>query len=250
MMRPSVLALVILNALPLAVYGQSPAGHAVPRIPVRPDPPPYFTIAPRGSLLPRPVLPQQGFPLPQQGLRLPQQGLQLPEHGLRPWPRRPERAQYRSAAPYYGWPMMMFYVPEPVVALPPQPEPPPRPVERPAMGRLILDIAPATARIFVDGYYVGVPEDFSSGRDGGLLEAGPHHIDINADRHEPVTVELMISANHPVTYRAALKAFPPPAAMPPTIFYLIPGCYMGNIPPKDAHLPATCDQTRAVTWRP
>ena len=118
------------------------------------------------------------------------------------------------------------------------------------MGRLILDIAPATAQVFVDGYYVGVPEDFSAGRGGGLLRAGPHHIDISADRHEPVSVELMLSADHPVTYRAALKGFPPPATVPPTTFYLIPGCYMGNIPPKDARLPPTCDQTRAVTWKP
>ena len=158
-------------------------------------------------------------------------------------------AAYGGAA-YFGWPMMVFYAPEPFAADPAQPEPPPKPVEPPALGRLILDIAPATAQIFVDGYYVGVPEDFSAGRGGGLLAAGPHHIDISADRHEPVAVELMISAGHPVTYRAALKGFPPPAAVPPTTFYLIPGCYMGNIPPKDAHLPPTCDQARAVTWKP
>ena len=247
-MRLSILALVIFNVLPLAVYGQSRARHGIPIVPVRPDPPPHFTIAPRGSLLPRPVLP------------LPQIGLQLPSHGLRPWPGRPEhrdcppRGPYRGAAyggaAYFGWPMMVYYAPEPFAAVPAQPEPPPKAVEPPALGRLILDIAPATAQIFVDGYYVGVPEDFSAGRGGGLLAAGPHHIDISADRHEPVAVELMISADHPVTYRAALKGFPPPAAVPPTTFYLIPGCYMGNIPPKDAHLPPTCDQTRTVTWRP
>jgi hypothetical protein len=31
-------------------------------------------------------------------------------------------------------------------------------------------------------------------------------------------------------------------------FYLIPGCYMGNVPPKEANLPATCDITRAVSF--
>ena len=230
------------------MHGQSRARHGIAIVPVRPDPPPHFTIAQRSSLLPRPVLP------------LPQIGLQLPQHGLRPWHGRPEHgtshretsylgAAYGGAA-YFGWPMIVYYAPEPCAAVPAQPEPPPKAVEPPALGRLILDIAPATAQIFVDGYYVGVPEDFSAGRGGGLLGAGPHHIDISADRHEPVAVELMISANHPVTYRAALKGFPPPAAVPPTTFYLIPGCYMGNIPPKDAHLPPTCDQSRTVTWRP
>jgi hypothetical protein len=33
----------------------------------------------------------------------------------------------------------------------------------------------------------------------------------------------------------------------PTTFYFIPGCYAGNVPPKDAGLPATCDQTRVIT---
>ena len=237
MKRASILLLVAFTVLSPAVYGQSRAGYAIPRVPARPDPPPHFTIAPRSSLLPRPVLP------------LPHQGLGLPQHGLRPWPIRGERGLYRGGVPYFGWPMVVFYAPEPVVALPAQPEPPPQPLERPALGRLILDIAPPTAQIFVDGYYAGLPEDFV-GHEGGLLEAGPHHIDISADRHEPVAVEVMISAGHPVTYRASLKAFPPQGAAPPATFYLIPGCYMGNIPPKDAHLPATCDQARTVTWRP
>jgi hypothetical protein len=60
-MRLSILALVIFNALPLTVYGQSRAGHGIPIVPVRHDPPPHFTIAPRGSLLPRPVLPLPGL---------------------------------------------------------------------------------------------------------------------------------------------------------------------------------------------
>jgi len=234
MMRLSILALVIYTALPVTLYGQSHARSGNPGVRARPDPPPYFTIAPRGSLLPRPVLP------------LPQQGLQPLRHGQRPWP-RPEYGPFRPGA-YLGWPMTVFYAPEPLVVVQAQPEPP-KPVQPPAMGRLILDIAPATAQIFVDGYYVGVPEDFSAGGGGGLFEAGPHHIDVSADQHEPVAVELMISGTHPVTYRASLKALPPPAAVPPTTFYLIPGCYMGNIPPKDAHLRPTCDQSRAVTWQ-
>ena len=232
---PALVIFITFIALPLTVFGQSSTRSVVPSVRARPDPPPYFTIAPRGSLLPRPV-------------PLPQQGLALPQHGLRPWRRPPEYRPSLGGA-YFGWPMMVYYAPEPVAAVQAQPEPPPRPV-KPPMGRLILDIAPATAQIFVDGYYVGVPEDFSAGGGGGLLEAGPHHIDVSADHHEPVAVELMISGTHPVTYRASLKALPPPAAVPPTTFYLIPGCYMGNIPPKDAHLPSTCDQTRAVTWRP
>ncbi len=143
--------------------------------------------------------------------------------------------------------MMLFYVPQPTAA----PAPLSAPVEKaPALGRLILDVQPATAQVFADGYYVGVPEDFSLARGGGLLEAGPHRIDVNAAGFESMTVDLRVTATQPVTIRGALKTLPPPVAVAPTTFYLIPGCYMGNIPPKDAHLPATCDLGRVVTWVP
>ena len=65
-----------------------------------------------------------------------------------------------------------------------------------------------------------------------------------------MSVDVRITAGQSVTYRAGLKALPPAVAVPSTTFYLIPGCYMGNIPPKDAHLPSTCDQSRAITWQP
>jgi hypothetical protein len=146
--------------------------------------------------------------------------------------------------------MIVLYAPHPVAAQAP-PEPAPNPVEIvPAPGRLILDVEPATAQVFTDGYYVGLPDDFSVVRGGGLLEAGPHRIDVSATGYEPMALDVMVTAGQPVTVRAALKALPAPATVPPTTFYLIPGCYMGNIPPKDARLPATCDQSRVTTWRP
>ena len=235
-MRPGILALVTLIALPSLGYGQSryghsPAGYSFPGVPAPRDPPPHFTIAQRGSLLPR-------------------IGVPLPSHGLRPWPRPPARAQRLGNIGYVPWPMMVFYVPQPIVA----PAPPPpvlrKRVERPVPGRLVLDLSPTTAQVYVDGYYAGAPEDFGLARGGGLLAAGPHRVDISAAGYEPIAVDLMVTPGQPVTYRASLKGLPPPSTVAPTTFYLIPGCYMGNIPPEDAHLPAACDQSRAVTWRP
>ena len=83
-----------------------------------------------------------------------------------------------------------------------------------------------------------------------LIDAGLHRIDISATGYEPVAVEMRVTSGQPITYRAALKPIPPPATVPPSTFYLIPGCYMGNVPPKDADLPATCDQSRATIWKP
>ena len=145
---------------------------------------------------------------------------------------------------------MMVYVPQPVAVPAALVEREPKPVEPPLPGRLILDVAPPTAQVFADGYYVGMPEDFSATRGGGMLEAGTHRIDVTAAGYESIAVDLRVTSGQAVTYRATLKALPPPVPAPPSTFYLIPVCYMGNIAPKDAHLPATCDVSRAITWRP
>ena len=52
------------------------------------------------------------------------------------------------------------------------------------MGRLVLEVEPADAQIFADGYYVGVPADFSAARGGVPLEAGVHRIDVSAPGYE------------------------------------------------------------------
>jgi hypothetical protein len=133
-------------------------------------------------------------------------------------------------------------------------------VEQPSLARLILDIHPPTAQVFADGYYIGIPEDFRFADGGAVLEPGPHRIDIIARGYEPVSFDVNLARGQSATFRhvltpimrapqpapdTAVKA--PPAAKPPTTFYLIPGCYMGNVPPKEANLPATCDIARAVS---
>jgi hypothetical protein len=219
----------------LMLAAPSRAQDGIPRVPVPRDPPPRFSVGRLGGALP-PI----GLPLPQHGLQRPQSRSD----------ERPRRHRERTFFGHFGHPMMVFYVPQFIAVPAPPPAPAPEVEKPPAPGRLILDVEPAMAQVFVDGYYVGVPEDFSAAIGGGLLEAGPHRMDVSAAGHESMTVDLRITAGQPVRYRAALKALPPPAEVPKTTFYLIPGCYMGNIPPKDAHLPATCDQSRTVTWLP
>ncbi len=224
-------ALIAMLMLAAPAQAQRLGADGIPGEPAPPDPPPRFSIARHAGAL-API------------------GLPLPQNGLQPRAGRPEPGQRFRHGPFTFWPMMVFYVPQPVLAAPP-PEPAPKLAERVrATGRLTLDVEPATAQVFADGYYVGLPDDFSAARGGGLLEAGPHRIDVSAAGYEPMTLDLMVTAGQPVTVRALLKALPPPTTVPPTTFYLIPGCYMGNIPPKDAHLPATCDPGRATTWLP
>jgi hypothetical protein len=189
-------------------------------------------------------------------VNLPQIGLPLPRIGLPPHVRRNRHSahrRYRDYVPSYGLPFVYFVPPvveTHVVSSAPAPDPI---VEEPAMGRLVLDVRPASTHVFVDGYYVGTADDFNATQGGLLLETGTHRIDLIAQDHEQITFDVRITTNQFVTYQQALKPVKvepivAPARSAPQTFYLIPGCYMGNVPPKEANLRPTCDPARAITF--
>jgi hypothetical protein len=130
------------------------------------------------------------------------------------------------------------------------------------LSRLILDIHPPTAQVFADGYYIGIPEDFRFEDGGAVLEPGPHRIDVIARDYQPVSFDVNLARGQSATFRHSMTPIvptpqpgrdttvnTPPAAKKPTTFYLIRGCYLGNVPPKEANLPATCDVARAVSFQ-
>jgi hypothetical protein len=132
----------------------------------------------------------------------------------------------------------------------------------PLLSRLILDIHPPTAQVFADGYYIGIPDDFRFEHGGAVLEPGPHRIDIVARDYAPVSFDVNLARGQSATFRHELTPIvptpqpapgatvnTPPVAKKPATFYLIRGCYMGNVPPKEANLPPTCDITRAVSFQ-
>lgn len=160
--------------------------------------------------------------------------------------------------PLYG---VGFPPPEPMasgdIAVVPFPDRP----DRPPAGTLRLEVQPwMDLQVFVDGHFVGSSTDFN----GELtLEAGRHAIEIRAPAHEPLRFDVNVTPHQSITYRGSLQpattaqpSSPTPQPLPEvaparaTTFYLIPGCYAGNVPPEDAGLPATCDQSRVVTFTP
>jgi hypothetical protein len=250
------LALVLLLGLPAAVVGQSVAGGA---------------FAP---------LPPIGLPLPEIGLPLPEIGLPPANHAhprvRRDHPSRGIEPTVVYLVPvYYGWDFP--YRPQPTAStVAAQQTPPNQPEQKPATGSLRLELQPSTVlQIYVDGVYVGTSDDLN----GELtLEPGTHNIEVRAPGYETLSVDVKIVAERTITYRGALtpeagltasaKAttvekpratgavvgateVTPHATESPataTTFYLIPRCYIGNVPPKDARLPATCDQSRVITF--
>jgi PEGA domain len=125
-----------------------------------------------------------------------------------------------------------------------------------ATGSVRLQATPGSAEVYVDGYYTGTVDDVEARR-GLTLPAGPHTIELRSRGYDPVAVAIRVLPNDVVTYRATLDAQRPPAVNVPrnpeaaSTIYVIPGCYMGNVPPRKDRVGAGCDvtQARIVTSR-
>jgi hypothetical protein len=125
----------------------------------------------------------------------------------------------------------------------------------PAAGLLRLQVTPSSAQVYVDSYYVGTIEDLDAQR-VLQLEAGPHRIELRAPQYRTLTVDIRVLPLETVTYRAALEpaqpqaAAPPSPAGPPTVMYVIPNCYLGNLPPRQSRLPSGCNAKDVQILKP
>jgi len=76
-------------------------------------------------------------------------------------------------------------------------------------GALKLKIKPRTAEVFVDGYYVGIVDDFDGLFQELRLSADPdgratHRIEIRAPGAQPLTFEVRLQPGQTITYRGEL----------------------------------------------
>jgi hypothetical protein len=205
------------------------------------------------------ALPPIGLPLPRIGLPLPAIGLTRPEPSPAVAPPRAPIAgrghhpgRHRGPiflVPVYAVPVVV----QPVVVLPSAVDECAAGVcessseRQPVRGRLHVDVEPRdAARIYVDGNFMG-----GSSEGGGDLELEPgvHTLEIAADGHRSVHETVLVTAGSRLVYTAALEPNPPPRREPrtPVTFYFLPGCYAGDVPPAQVHLPAGCDPKKAVS---
>jgi hypothetical protein len=223
-------------------------------------------------------LPSIGLPLPPIGLPLPPIGLDAatdqpaqpaPPRGPGGRPQRPLPAVVFFGAPYaFGVdpsmqsPMPGMIAPPAEVVAPPLPE----------TGTLRLEVEPAdVAQVFVDGEYVGTPADLAGEIE---LTPGAHRIEIRARGHETLTFDARVVSGRTLTYRETMvktggagkesaaskerdaakdvvpRTSPSSPARPKTTFYLIPGCYLGNVHPDQVKLPPDCDFSKMITHTP
>jgi hypothetical protein len=75
-------------------------------------------------------------------------------------------------------------------------------------GALRLKVRPADASVYVDGYYVGVVDDFDGIFQRLPLDAGPHRIEMHAPQYQTLAVDVMIQPDLTITYRGELEKQP------------------------------------------
>jgi hypothetical protein len=158
---------------------------------------------------------------------------------------------------------VIYYVPAQGLYYPEEASLPDKSSEReqqtPPTGSLRLELQPGLVpQVYVDGYYVGTLNDVNAELP---FDVGPHRLELRADGYESLELDVQIFPDRSTTYRGTLKFVEPvsvpapdiPAPTqvsprPPATIYFIPGCYLGDVPPKDAGLPAGCDPSRAITF--
>jgi hypothetical protein len=72
-------------------------------------------------------------------------------------------------------------------------------------GGLRLKVKPRNAQVMVDGYFVGVVDDYDGMFQRLNLEPGPHRIEVRADGYEPLVFDVRIVEDDTVTYKGELK---------------------------------------------
>jgi hypothetical protein len=71
-------------------------------------------------------------------------------------------------------------------------------------GSVRIKVKPVDAGVYVDGFYVGIVDDFDGAFQRLRLDPGPHRIEIRAPQHAPLAVDMMIQEDFTITYRGEL----------------------------------------------
>lgn len=181
--------------------------------------------------------------------------------------RTPSMPDRTPTAPFVPEPTDVFFAPPNTYV--PNPQPPGFPVTFPfgtafwsptaaaapqPNGYLQLDVQPSTTQVTIDGMFVGSADDFRRLVPGRSLEAGRHRVELQAPGHQTVNFDVRIFPRETTTYRSALTGLQPgaesavrPSAVraTPKTFYVIPGCYAGDKPPRPSmKLPRGCDPAK------
>ena len=72
-------------------------------------------------------------------------------------------------------------------------------------GSVRLKVKPRNAQVFVDGYYVGVVDEFDGVMQRLHLESGPHRLEVRAEGYETMTFDVHVRFDDTTTLEGQLK---------------------------------------------
>jgi hypothetical protein len=75
-------------------------------------------------------------------------------------------------------------------------------------GGLKLKIKPNSATVYIDGYYVGVVDDYDGVFQKLSIEPGMHRVEVRAPGYETLSFDIRIEPGHTTTYRGELQKLP------------------------------------------
>jgi hypothetical protein len=76
-------------------------------------------------------------------------------------------------------------------------------------GGVRIDLPHRDAEVYVDGYFVGVVDDFDGVFQQVNVEAGPHRIEVRAPGFETIAFEVNIEPGRTITYRGPMRPLQP-----------------------------------------
>ncbi len=76
-------------------------------------------------------------------------------------------------------------------------------------GALRIIVKPREAQVFVDGYYVGVVDEFDGIFQRLRLDTGPHRIEVRMEGFETLRYDVRVTYGHTITLRGLMKAAAP-----------------------------------------
>jgi PEGA domain-containing protein len=76
-------------------------------------------------------------------------------------------------------------------------------------GGVRIDLPQRDAEVYVDGYFVGIVDDFDGAFQHVNVEAGPHRIEVRAPGFETIAFEVNIEPGQTITYRAPMRPLQP-----------------------------------------
>lgn len=76
------------------------------------------------------------------------------------------------------------------------------------IGSVRVQMSPRSAQVYVDGYYVGIVDEFDGAFQRLKLPEGPHRIEVRAEGFRSQTFDVRVLVDHTITLRGELRPLP------------------------------------------